>query len=132
MGDYALQAAVLLLANGGHWLPALQAAGLIDLEPDPAGGQTWAQVRWDDVRSALQAGGLDGDDGQERLLRAAGSLADGQPVNPGDLAGDLDRESLRLLLAAIAHAAGSHDHQDPDVPLSGEPMPALVAWPARV
>ncbi len=72
-----------------------------------------------------------GDDGQQRLLRAPESLADGQPVDLGDLTGDLDRASLRLLLAALAHAAGSHDQQDPDVPLSGDPLPPLVAWPAR-
>ncbi|GAA4757464.1 hypothetical protein GCM10023328_46660 [Modestobacter marinus] len=131
VGDYALEAAVLLLANGGHWLPLLQAAGLIDLEPDPAGGETWAQVRWDDARSALQAGTVAGDDGQELLLRAAGSLADGQPVDLGDLTGDLDQASLQLLLAALAHAAGSHDQEDPDVPHFGEPLSPLVAWPAR-
>ncbi len=67
VGEYAVEAAVLLLANGGHWLPALQAAGLIDLEPDPAGGETWAQVRWDDVRGALQGGGV----GRRRRSAAA-------------------------------------------------------------
>lgn len=76
-------------------------------------------MRWDDVRTALQTGTLAGDDGQGRLLRAAGSLADGQPVDLGDLTGDLDRVSLRLLPAAIAHAAGSHDQQDPNVPHPG-------------
>ena len=40
-------------------------------------------------------------DALEDSLRAAGSLADGQPVDLADLAGDLDRGSLRLLLAAI-------------------------------
>lgn len=84
-------------------------------------------MRWDDVRSALQAGALAGGDGQQALLRAAGNFADGQPVALGDLAGDLDRGSLRLLLAATAHAAGSHDQYDPDVPPSGEPLPPLVA-----
>ena len=79
----------------------------------------------------MLADALAGDDGQERLLRAAGSLADGQPVDLGDLTGDLDRASLQLLLAALAHAAGSHDQEDPDVPSSGEPLPPLVAWPPR-
>jgi hypothetical protein len=62
VGDYSAEAAVLLLANAGHWLPQLQAAGLISLLDDVA-----------------------------------------------------------LLLAAVAHAGGSH----------GDDQPPLAAWPVR-
>jgi hypothetical protein len=46
----------------------------------------------------------------------------------------LDRLALTLALAAIAHAAGSHEHhdtaRDPDgVPHPGGRLPPLVAWP---
>ena len=75
MGDRALEAAVLQLANGGHWLALLQAAGLIHLEPDPAGGETWTQVRWDDVRTVLQAGPLVGADDRDWLLGASRTVS---------------------------------------------------------
>ena len=34
VGDYALEAAVLLLVNSGAWLPQLQAAGLVSIALD--------------------------------------------------------------------------------------------------
>lgn len=121
VGDYSAEAAVLLLANSGHWLPRLQTAGLICLLGDVDGDGLWAQVSWPDVDAALRAGTIGGSGGQLRLLRAAASLADGQPVDLGDLAAGLGRDGLILLLAAVAHAAGSH----------GDELPPLVAWPTR-
>jgi hypothetical protein len=48
--------------------------------------------------------------GETRLLRIAASLLDGPPVDlNGSLAG-LDRQHCQLVLAAIAHASGSHEH----------------------
>ena len=46
VGDYAAEAAVLLLANAGHWLPQLRGAGLICLLGDVDGEGLWAQVAW--------------------------------------------------------------------------------------
>jgi hypothetical protein len=70
------------------------------------------------------------------VLRAAASIADGHPVDLGDLAAGLDRRALTLLLAAIAHAAGSHEHRDliygsDGVPRPGDRLPPLIAWPVR-
>ena len=62
VGDYAAEAAVLLLANSGHWLPQLQTAGLIAiaLDGDDTGGP-WAAVQWPDLDGAQGiAGGADG------------------------------------------------------------------------
>jgi hypothetical protein len=121
VGDYSAEAAVLLLANAGHWLPQLQGAGLISLLGDVDGEGLWAQIAWPDVDSALRAGTIGGSSSQLRLLRAAASLADGQPVDLGDLAAGVDRDGLALVLAAVAHAGGSH----------GEDQPPLAAWPTR-
>ena len=95
-----------------------------------------AQIAWPDVEPALSADLIVGSSGQLRVLRAAASIADGHPVDLGDLAPGLDRRALMLVLAAMAHAAGSHDHRaiayDPDgIPHLGDPLPPLVAWPLR-
>jgi hypothetical protein len=141
VGDYGTEAAILLLVNAGHWLTELAAADLItvDYDDDPTGPPTgqaagigWAQVTWTDLDTALRDGRIVGSAGQLRLLRAAASLAEGHPVALGDLAAGLDRDNLRLLLAAVAHAGGSHEHRatDPDGHL-GDPLPPLVPWPPR-
>jgi hypothetical protein len=135
VGDYSAEAAVLLLANSGHWLPRLHAAGLIAiaLDADEAGGP-WAAVQWADLDGALRRGSIAGSSVQLRVLRAAASIAEGQPVDLGDLAAGLDRPALTLLLAALAHAAGSHEHRavvlDEDgVRLAGGLLGPVVAWP---
>jgi len=65
-----------------------------------------------------------------------GTDAGGHPGDLGDLAASPVRRALTLVLAAIAHAAGSHDHRDlvhdPDgIPRPGDPLPQLAAWPLR-
>ncbi|GHE06885.1 hypothetical protein GCM10011381_00550 [Klenkia taihuensis] len=140
VGDYSAEAAVLLLVNDGYWLPTLAGAELIavDYDDDPAGPPTgrpagigWAQVAWTDLDAAVRQGRIVGSAGQLRLLRAAASLAEGQPVALGDLAAGLDRPRLALLLAAIAHAGGSHEHRSTGVVGDvGDPVPPLVPWPA--
>lgn len=136
VGDYAAEAAVLLLANSGHWLPQLQAAGLIAiaLDGDAADGGPWAAVQWGELDSALRRETVTGTGGQLRVLRAAASLADGQAVDLADLTAGLDRDELTLLLAAVSHAAGSHeDHvvvRDAEgVPHVGALLGPVVAWP---
>ena len=137
VGDYAVEAAVLLLANSGHWLPRLQAAGLIAiaLDGDTDGGP-WAAVQWADLDGALRRGAISGSSGQLRLLRAAAGLADGQPVDLADLTAGVDRAELTLLLAALAHAAGSHEHAEVVRPDDGVVdarvvLGPVVPWPVR-
>ena len=65
---------------------------------------------WPDLGAALAAGSLVGSSGELHVLHAAASIADGYPVDLGDLAAGLDRRALTLVLAAIADAAGSHEH----------------------
>ncbi len=135
VGDYAAEAAVLLLANDGYWPARLRTAGLITVEAEPVGGQLWARIEWAELDAALADGRLPG--GREGLavLRVAVSLADGRPVDLADVAVALDRRTLGLVLAALAHAAGSHDHRAP-APAGHGPdtdarLGALFAWPAR-
>jgi hypothetical protein len=142
VGDYAVEAAVLLLANSAHWLPRLQDAGLIAiaLDGDTDGGP-WAAVQWGDLDRALRTGGLSGSGGQLRMLRVAAGLADGQPVDLADVTAGVDREELTLVLAALAHAAGSHEHTDVPGPEVRRPdhgsaaaqrlLGPVVAWPVR-
>src|SRR4051812_24597928 len=52
VGDYADEAAVLLLLNFGHWSPQLQSAGLISIGADVDGEGPWAQIAWPDVEKA--------------------------------------------------------------------------------
>lgn len=65
---------------------------------------------WFDAETAAENGGyLSG--GERRLLDIAVSLVDREhPVDLGDAVSGLDRESLALVLASIAHAGGSHEH----------------------
>jgi hypothetical protein len=141
VGDYTSEAAVLLLANAGHWLPTLAAADLVTIETDdddtapPTGqvpGIAWAAITWTELQPALAAGRIEGSSGQLRLLRAAASIADGRPVDLGDTASGLDRRHLQLLLAALSHAGGSHEHRDTDAAgHPGDPLPPLMPWPSR-
>ncbi|GHE06922.1 hypothetical protein [Klenkia taihuensis] len=141
IGDYTSEAAILLLANAGHWLPALAAADLITVDTDeddtapPTGqvpGVAWAAIAWTELDEAVRVGRIEGSSGQLRILRSAASIADGRPVDLGDVASGLDRRHLQLLLAALSHAGGSHEHHDADAGTQvGEQMPPLVPWPAR-
>jgi hypothetical protein len=72
--------------------------------------------------------------GESRVLRIAAALLDGrQRVDHlGDLVAGLGRPSLHLVLAALAHAGGSHEQVD--VVSAGDRLqlmrlPTLLAWP---
>lgn len=50
--------------------------------------------------------------GERRFLLLAASLAEEVPVVLSEVVPGLDRQNLDLVLAAIAHAGGSHQHSD--------------------
>jgi hypothetical protein len=50
--------------------------------------------------------------GERRFLLFAASLAEDVPVVLSEVVPGLDRQNLDLVLAAIAHAGGSHEHSD--------------------
>jgi len=78
---------------------------------------------------------LDGQSGgEQRLLRIAASLGSDEatPVKLGDVLSGLDRPTLRLVLAAVAHAGGSHQHSSLVIDRNGRAtiirQPSLFMW----
>jgi hypothetical protein len=72
--------------------------------------------------------------GERRVLTVASALLDGHRKvdHLGDLVAGLDRGSLGLVLAALAHAGGSHEQVDVarvSEELTLAPLPPLIAWP---
>jgi hypothetical protein len=70
-----------------------------------------ASGHWIDFDSIpAQIGALSG--GEQRFLRIAAALDDGDTtVNLGRCLAGLDRKHVHLVLAAVAHAAGTHQHE---------------------
>lgn len=107
-GTYPLEAGIELLARAfggrfagaGHpWVrPTLAGSYYLDVD----------QITEDTI------GAYSG--GEQRMLRIAASLLGGAPVNLFEELPGLDREHVELVLAAVAHAAGSHQHSGDLVP----------------
>lgn len=80
-------------------------------------------------------GGVSG--GERRLLLIAASLAGGAPVSLADTLPGLDRDLTDLVLAALAHANGSHEHADirhdseRGVSVHHARLRSLHPWPGR-
>lgn len=127
-GMYTTEAAAELLiraCNGrllrGPWIRTDQAEpGIVWLDTDRAGDAAY----------------LSG--GELRVLRIAASLASSQfPVSLSDEIPGLGRGDLELVLAAVAHAGGSHEHSD--VRIDAEAgvfenrgqLPSLRPWPVE-
>jgi hypothetical protein len=115
-GVYPLEAAVELLLRAQHGRFADDAYPWIGSD----GVHAWLEP---DEITEDTIGALSG--GERRLLRIVGSLAGGPSVSLCDNLPGLDRASVRLVLAAIAHAAGTHEHADPD----GQQLGSLYPWP---
>lgn len=112
-GNYALEAGVELLIRpfhgrfAGAWQPWV--------EPGDGDGVWWIDPEKFDI------GALSG--GERRLLSVAESLLGGQPVDLAEALPGMDRECVELVLAAVSHASGSHEHYGAGIPL--HPWPAL-------
>lgn len=128
-GSYAEEAAVELLSRsfGGRfastrwpWVRSCDHPGWYWLDPDAI----WTG-----------SGSLSG--GERRLLNVVAALVGGQPLaDLGGILAGLDRRNLALVLAALAHAGGSHEHSV--LIMTGENTAALerpgalLDWPAPV
>lgn len=109
-GNYGREAATELLIRGFDGRFA-----------DP--GNPWihpiASGHWIDFDSIPSlTGGLSG--GEQRFLQIAAALDDGDTtVNLGRCLAGLDRQHVHCALAAVAHTAGTHQHQQPIFPTDG-------------
>lgn len=127
-GIYPLEAAVELLVRAFDGRFARPGSPWI--QPCDQSGWWWLDVTQlvDD-----QIGHLSG--GEQRMLRVVASLAGGEPVSLAENVTGIDRELTELVLAAIAHASGSHEHPDIRVDLErglavrNGRLPSLHPWP---
>ncbi|MCB5280320.1 hypothetical protein [Arthrobacter sp. ES1] len=130
-GSYPLVAAteLLLRAFGGRFARE----GNPWVIKDPAHGNIWIDFE----QIPENVGGLSG--GERRFLLLTASLAGvGVVVELGEVLPGLDREVLNLVLAAVAHAGGSHEHSDIVEHADGTLtlgsrgyLPPLYPWPER-
>jgi hypothetical protein len=139
-GVYTEEAAVELLIRTG-WTRRVAFVDDAIFDNEPAGHpwvdwETLGQILNGDLRSAILAASS----GELRVLRLAHSLAAGElgASIPG-----LDRDATALVLAAVAHANGSHEHSGPPTPdptcrlvdqgsrqrFSFNRLPSLYPWP---
>lgn len=128
-GMYTTSAAAELLI---HYGPPLLTGPWVEYDSD-------RDRYWFNTDAVEECGGhLSG--GQRRALDIAASIASDRPVRLGDAASGLDRENIKLVLAAVAHAAGSHEHSevvwvdDPDAECGIRPggcrkLASLYPWP---
>lgn len=125
-GAYAEEAAVELLvrsfegrfaSTGYEWVRACDAPG-------------WFWLDGETLRDATCH--LSG--GKRRVLAVVGALVSGPAlVDLADVTSGLDRPHLALVLAALAHAGGSHEHTDFTVQgarVEFRRLGPLVGWPA--
>jgi hypothetical protein len=122
-GNHGLEAATELLIRGFNGRFA-----------DP--GKPWIQPttsgHWIDFDSIpAQIGALSG--GEQRFLQIAAALDGGETsVNLGRCLAGLDRHHVHLVLAAVAHASGTHEHQEirfrPDGTVTFARPGAIYRW----
>lgn len=120
-GMYALEAGVELLIRQGK--AVYDGAPWINDDGEHA---------WLDIEALLdESGAWSG--GEQRIVRLAASLIGDERVNLSDELSGNDRRATALLLAAIAHASGSHEHSDMQFGEDGQPRivrhSTLYAWP---
>ncbi len=129
-GVYTSEAAIRLLLAHGSWPVRLDGAGLITVsEATTAAGSNscYADVLWEEAIATIDAGNVSWGSGSEiRVLRIAASLATGIPVDLGDAVTELDRQNLGLVLAALSHANGSHEHKDYAAERPGDGRPVVI------
>ena len=110
-GSYTSEAGteLLLRAVGGRYAavgnPWVHASGRA-----PEGFSEGAWINFEALGEHATNGAYSG--GERRFLLLAASLAEDVPVVLSEVVPGLDRQNLDLLLAAIAHAGGSHQHSD--------------------
>ena len=134
-GSYALEAATELLirTQGGRF--AETGMPWVHVEDR---GRAW--IDFDELTEAVADGAGPWSGGERRLLTLVGSLGADSGMLGDNLPG-LDRDVLALVVAAVAHAGGSHEHSPTPIlfdennrpyrnPDTARPGP-LYPWPGR-
>lgn len=135
------EAACWLLAESGagrsHWPDRLQDADLIAWEDQPDEDWDLATIRWEALAEYLKynqdpADGLYGTGAEWCVLRFACSLMTGRGGDWGTDLPRLDSSNQRLLLGALAWAAGGKQAAYPYMPLDDpEPEPPVKLRPVN-
>ncbi|WP_147262034.1 hypothetical protein [Blastococcus sp. TF02A-26] len=148
-GLYPYEAGVELLIRHRSLADRMAAGGfLLSNAEDP---EVPRGLVWPDVAGFVDSGpGLSGS--QRRIVAIIGSLlgVEGYAVDLSDAVAGLDRDNMALVLAALSHANGAHEHRDMTAlhqalaeaqrdgattlawdPAADEPLPPLYPWPAE-
>lgn len=136
-GIYPTEAATELLIRSNA---ARQGDPWVQPGDDPG----WWWIDFEGLAAALNEG-THHSGGERRILSIAASLGGHTPegFSLGDALPGLGREHLALVMAAFAHAGGSHEHRDTSAVLAaslagkpidlsmlhGEHLPPLFPWP---
>lgn len=129
-GMYTYEAAteLLLRAFKGNFA----AAGQPWIRTDEHTGKPW--IDFDAIPGNI--GGASS--GERSVLLLAASIAADAPIALGDAVAGLDRDNLSLVLAAIAHAGGSHEQSDVQTDADGAivsfggKLESLYPWPRNL
>ncbi|CAL9677607.1 hypothetical protein SUDANB95_07933 (plasmid) [Actinosynnema sp. ALI-1.44] len=108
-GHLTAEAAVELLIRHESWLKRTDFRGFVDYHPDPNedGSGPAARIRWTELLDALESSTLRaGNSTADRILRIAGSLGGGVPVNLAAALPGLGHWHASIVLDALRHAAG--------------------------
>ena len=110
-GIHPLEAGTGLLIDCGSWLHRSDfTSRFITAGTSISDGTTvLAATDWEAAIAALHAGELPASGGERRMLLLAASIAGGTPVSLNDALAGIDRRNARLVVDAVAHAAGLPD-----------------------
>jgi hypothetical protein len=112
-GIHHLEAGTSLLIDCGSWLHRedLTSRFITTGTSITDGGALLASLDWEAATAALHAGELPASSGERRMLLLAASIAGGIPVSLGDTLPGIDHRNARLVVSAVAHAAGLPDRR---------------------
>jgi hypothetical protein len=136
-GLYCTEAAVELLAGHRAWLArsdfVTRFVEVLDEDEQDEDEQEMAVLDWSGALDALEHGKLACSSSEGQVLRLAGSLACGVPVDLQHALCGLDATNAGLVAAAVLHAAGYPSARNAPTPTPSPSTPSpSVASPSRV